>query len=384
LACAGLVLALATGATEARAAELGRLTVSPTARGARVSLDFSAPTRVDVRELRSGDRLGRLYVDLPMGTRVGRAVSRAVPGAGPVDGLRVGARENGAPRLVVELADGATYRVGRTGALVLLEVSLPQGTAKAAAPAPPPAPPPGRPTKAAASRRDFARPRIVIDPGHGGRDPGAQGHAVEKVVTLAVARRLATHLRERLGAETILTRSDDATLELADRTERANGERADLFVSIHANASRNTQAAGIETYYLTTPNDRATIRLAAMENGLDYVPQAEGTRLRYILSDLLQVGKIDESVRLARKVQRSLVGHLGARYPDVADLGVKQGPFYVLVGAHMPCVLVEVSFLTHPVEGRRLATDHYQAAVAEGLYAGIAAYLADDRRGRTL
>jgi len=383
LACAGLVLACATRATDTSAAELGRLTVAPTADGARVSLDFSAPTRVDVRELKSGDRLGRLYVDLPAGTRVGRAVARSSEGAGPIGGLRVGAREDGAPRLVVALADGATYRVGRTGALVLLDVTTP---AAPAAPAPAAhAPPVAKPAKvAAAKRRDFSRPRIVIDPGHGGRDPGAQGFAVEKGVTLAVARRLAAHLRERLGAETILTRSDDATLELGDRTERANGEAGDLFVSIHANASRNAQASGIETYYLNNTNDRATIRLAAMENGLDYVPQAQGSQLRYILSDLLQVGKIDGSVRLAQTVQRSLVGHLGARYPDVTDLGVKQGPFYVLVGAHMPCVLVEMSFLTHPVEGRRLATDHYQAAVAEGLYAGIAAYLADDRRGRTL
>jgi N-acetylmuramoyl-L-alanine amidase len=203
-------------------------------------------------------------------------------------------------------------------------------------------------------------------------------------VTLAVAQRLAALLREGLGAETILTRRGDETLELGDRTERANAEAADLFVSIHANASPNRQAAGIETYYLNNTNDRASIRLAAMENGLDYVPQAEGTRLRYILSDLLQVGKIEESVRLARTVQRTLVGHLGSRYSEVADLGVKQGPFYVLVGAHMPCVLVEVSFLTHPVEGRRLASDAYQAAVAEGLYGGIAAYLADARRERTL
>jgi len=379
LACAGLVLVCATRATDARAAELGRLTVAPTAEGARVSLDFSAPTRVVVRELRSGDRLGRLYVDLPAGTRVGRAVARSTPGAGPVGALRVGAREDGAPRLVVELTGGATYRVGRTGAIVRLEVAPPTPVPSAV-----PAGAGARPARATAKRRDFARPRIVIDPGHGGKDPGARGFAVEKVVTLAVARRLATHLRERLGAETILTRSDDTTLELGDRTERANGEAADLFVSIHANASRNTQAAGVETYYLNNTNDRATIRLAAMENGLDYVPQAQGTRLRYILSDLLQVGKIDASVRLAHTVQRSLVGHLGARYADVGDLGVKQGPFYVLVGAHMPCVLVEMSFLTHPVEGRRLATDHYQAAVAEGLYAGIAAYLADDRRGRTL
>jgi N-acetylmuramoyl-L-alanine amidase len=374
-ACAGLVLALAMGATNARAAELGRLTVGATAVGAKVSLDFSAPTPVAVRELRTGDRLGRLYLDLPAGTRVGRGVARATPGVGPVAGLRVGAREDGAPRLVVQLAEGATYRVGRTGALVLLDVVPPAQPMRASAP---------KPKVVAAPRRDFARPRIVIDPGHGGRDPGAHGYAVEKLVTLAVAQRLAAHLRDRLGAETILTRNGDDTLELGDRTERANGEGADLFVSIHANASRNTEAGGIETYYLNNTNDRATIRLAAMENGLDYVPQAQGTRLRYILSDLLQVGKIDESVRLARTVQRTLVGYLSGRYADVSDLGVKQGPFYVLVGAHMPCVLVEVSFLTHPVEGRRLATDAYQAAVAEGLYAGLAAYLADDRRGRTL
>jgi N-acetylmuramoyl-L-alanine amidase len=377
------VLACATaGEPEARATELGRLTVGATDDGAHVSLDFSAPTRVAIEELRTGDRLGRLYVDLPAGTRIGRAITRSMPGAGPVAGLRVGARESGAPRLVVEVAAGATYRVGPTGALVRLEVAPPADAARATTA-------PTKPAKVASKarpRRNFARPRIVIDPGHGGRDPGAHGFAVEKVVTLAVGRRLARLLRERLGAETILTRDDDATLELRDRTERANGEGADLFVSIHANASRNTRAAGIETYYLNNTNDRATIRLAAMENGLDDVPQAEGegTQLRYILSDLLQVGKIDQSVRLAHKVQRSLVGHLGARYPDVADLGVKQGPFYVLVGAYMPCVLVEMSFLTHPVEGRRLATESYQAAVAEGLYAGIAAYLADERRGRTL
>jgi N-acetylmuramoyl-L-alanine amidase len=375
-ACAGLALALVWGALEARAAELARLTVGPAPAGARVALDFSAATPVAVRELRTGDRLGRLYVDLPSGTRVSRGVARTMPGSGPVGSVRLGARDDGAPRLVVQLVEGATYRLGRTGSLVVLEIAPPPAGAAAPVASAKPA--------AAGPRRDFARPRIVIDPGHGGKDPGAQGYVTEKVVTLAVAHRLADHLRERLGAETILTRDGDDTLELSDRTERANAEGADLFVSVHANASRNREAAGIETFYLNNTNDRATIRLAAMENGLAYVPQARGSRLRYILSDLLQVGKIEESVRLARTVQRTLVGHLAHRYADVADLGVKQGPFYVLVGAHMPCVLVEVSFLTHPVEGRRLASTAYQAAVAEGLYAGVAAYLADDRRGRTL
>lgn len=377
MCAAGAILAFALA--EARAAELARLTVATRADTAVVSLDFSAPTPVAVREPgTSEERLGRLYLDLPRGTRIGRAVSRRLDGAGPVQAIRLGASADGVPRLVVQTTRGATHRLARRGTLVTLEVREPPAPGAAAASRAPRAAP-------ASARRDFARPRIVIDPGHGGRDPGARGYAVEKEVTLAVSRRLAEHLRERLGAVTILTRDDDATLSLAERTARANAEQADLFVSIHANASPNRGVAGVETYYLNNTDDRATIRLAAMENGLPYLPPARGgTQLRYILSDLLQVGKIEESVALARTVQRSLVGHLGRRYPGVADLGVKQGPFYVLVGAHMPCVLVEIAFLTHPVEGRRLGTDAYQAAVAEGLYAGIAAFLADARRGRTL
>ncbi|HJQ84041.1 MAG TPA: N-acetylmuramoyl-L-alanine amidase, partial [Candidatus Binatia bacterium] len=113
-------------------------------------------------------------------------------------------------------------------------------------------------------------------------------------------------------------------------------------------------------------------------------PRRRGADLRYILSDLVQVGKMEESVALATAIQRGLVGHLGTRYPDVADLGVKRGPFYVLVGAYMPCVLVETSFLTHPTEGRRLAARSYREAVAEGIYAGVARFLADGRRARTL
>jgi N-acetylmuramoyl-L-alanine amidase len=226
----------------------------------------------------------------------------------------------------------------------------------------------------------------VLDPGHGGRDPGARGYAVEKEVTLAIARRLAVLLRERLAATGILTRARDTTLSLAARTARANSEGADLFLSIHANASPNSRLNGVETYYLNDTDDRATIRLAAMENGLPAARKRVRGRadLRYILSDLVQVGKMEESVALAGAIQRALVGHLDERYPGVADLGVKRGPFYVLVGAHMPCVLVETSFLTHPGEGRRLAGNAYREAVAEGLFIGIARFLDDARRARTL
>ena len=122
-----------------------------------------------------------------------------------------------------------------------------------------------------------------------------------------------------------------------------------------------------------------------MENGLDLLrPRGEGSDLRYILSDLVQVGKMDESIALARAVQRAVVVTTRSRYPYVTDLGVKRGPFYVLVGAYMPCVLVETSFLTHPIEGRRLARAEYQATIAEGLAAGVARFLADTRRARTL
>jgi len=156
-------------------------------------------------------------------------------------------------------------------------------------------------------------------------------------------------------------------------------------VSIHANASRSPRLHGVETYYLNNTGDHATMRLAAMENGLPETPR-RGTRadLRYILSDLVQVGKMEESIALATAVQRALVDHVGARWPGVVDLGVKRGPFYVLVGAYMPCVLVETSFLTHPAEGRRLAGRAYREAVAEGVYSGVARFLEDARRARTL
>jgi N-acetylmuramoyl-L-alanine amidase len=229
-----------------------------------------------------------------------------------------------------------------------------------------------------------SRPKIVLDPGHGGRDPGARGHAVEKEVTLSIARRLGTLLRERLGAEVILTRTTDKTLPLSARTARANAEAADLFISIHANASRRRSLNGVETYYLNNTTDHATLRLASMENGKP-VPRRRGkTDLRYILSSLVQVGKMEESVALASAVQRGLVSHLRSEYGAVNDLGVKRGPFYVLVGAHMPCVLVETAFLTHPQEGRRLAGNAYREAIAEGLFEGVSRFVKDSRRAQTL
>ena len=229
------------------------------------------------------------------------------------------------------------------------------------------------------------RPRIIVlDPGHGGHDPGARGvdGVLEKDVVLAISHQLKERLERGIGATVLLTRSGDETRSLAERTAFANASGADLFISIHANADATGTLQGIETYTLNNTNDRATIRLASMENGPGF--QVGRDDLSFILSDMVQSGKEEESTELAQRLHSRVLARLRSRYPDVRNLGVKKGPFYVLVGAYMPCVLVETSFLSHPVEGRRLASPAYQAAIVEGLYQGIGDFLGEARLAKTL
>jgi N-acetylmuramoyl-L-alanine amidase len=241
-----------------------------------------------------------------------------------------------------------------------------------------------RPTRSPAPT---SAPRtVVIDPGHGGKDPGAQGYGPpEKDVTLAIAKLIAEKLAESGDARVVLTRTDDRFVSLEERTATANAEAAELFVSIHANASESPTLGGIETYTLNNTDDQATIRLAALENGLTLAGAKPGEQdLAYILSDLVQTGKEDESVLLARAVQRDLVRYLRGRWKGVTDLGVKKGPFYVLVGAYMPCALVEIGFLTHEVEGPRIGTERYQRDLAEGIARGIQRFFAAPPPGANL
>jgi len=381
--------------------ELRAVVLRPTADGVSLVIDVSRAATPRVRDVRDErGSLVRIHVDLPAGTTIKPGAAPTGLAGGPIDRVRVGLLESDRPRVVVDV-DGATdYRVEPTSdpTRIVLTVlgSAPPATPDTVTPAavitPPPVvtrPPPTPAPPARRARKPGARPRIVLDPGHGGDDPGAQGFVVEKEMTLDVARRLRRLLRTKLGAEVVLTRDNDETLSLKERTARANAEGADLFVSIHANATPTGDARGIETYYLDNSTDHGTLRLAKMENGLDLLHPGQGAKadqasLRYILSDLVQVGKLDDSVRLARNVQRGLVSHLRDKYPGVVDLGVKRGPFFVLVGAYMPCVLVETAFLTHPVEGPRLVRESYRADLAEGLYRGIARFLRDLSRRRTL
>jgi len=225
--------------------------------------------------------------------------------------------------------------------------------------------------------RNGATPVVVIDPGHGGHDPGTSSASgiAEKDVALQIATRLQRSLR-MLGINAELTRADDRFLSLAERTQLANHRGADLFVSIHLNSSPDTGTSGIETYYLNNTTDRATIRLARMENeGLGTAGDSGKPNLNYILTDLRQGDKANESVALARMIENESVAAL-ATTPGIRvnALGAKQGPFYVLVGAEMPAVLVECGFLSNRGEAERLTDGAYQQGLADGIAAAIGGY----------
>lgn len=215
--------------------------------------------------------------------------------------------------------------------------------------------------------------KIVIDPGHGGRDPGAVGVAgvAEKDIALAVARKLVARLKTEMGIDALLTRDDDRFVSLEERTAMANKENADLFISLHVNASPNSDARGIETYYLDNTTDEAALRMAARENG---IAREKISDLQFILSDMVQNLKLEDSVTLAHRLQSSVVSQMGRRYGEVRDLGVKKAQFYVLVGARMPSVLVEMFFITNRAEARALALEDYQEALADALFEGIKKY----------
>jgi N-acetylmuramoyl-L-alanine amidase len=218
--------------------------------------------------------------------------------------------------------------------------------------------------------------RVVIDAGHGGNDTGAIGPTgvKEKDVTLAIARKLASKL-EDAGLEVVLTRDTDRYVKLADRTALANEKRGDLFISVHCNAGASRKWRGVETYTLNLNSDRYAARLAARENAGSERGIGE---LQYILADLATKANTDDSTRLAHAVQSELhdaVREDGGK--EARDLGVKQALFFVLVGARMPAILVETSFISNPEEEKLLKTASYQDDVAGSIADGVDRFIAD-------
>lgn len=216
--------------------------------------------------------------------------------------------------------------------------------------------------------------RIVIDPGHGGEDHGATGASglKEKDVALNIALELAKIIKKNSDIEVILTRESDITLKLSERTALAKERRADLFISIHANANKNKKISGVEVYYLNNTDDRASQRVAMLEN---INSDKSISDLKMTLLDLAISANVDESMRLAQYVQDGIVTSLKKRYPEVKDRGVKYALFYVLFGTEIPSILIETSFISNPTEEKRLRSREYRRLIAKGIFEGIMRYI---------
>ncbi len=216
--------------------------------------------------------------------------------------------------------------------------------------------------------------RIVIDPGHGGHDTGTIGPngLREKDLVLEVGRKLGKLLETRLGAEVVYTRKDDTFIPLETRTAIANQQRADLFISIHANSSDDPAARGVETYYLNFTSSPDALEVAARENA---VSEKSVYELQDLVKKIALKEKIEESREFAGDVQESLHSGLASKSPAIRNRGVKKAPFIVLIGANMPSILAEISFVSNPTDERRLETSEYREKIAESLYHGIAKYV---------
>jgi N-acetylmuramoyl-L-alanine amidase len=218
--------------------------------------------------------------------------------------------------------------------------------------------------------------RVVLDPGHGGKDTGAVGPTGvrEKDVTLDVAHRVAPVLASQ-GLQVVLTRDDDRFVSLEERTARANAFGADLFVSIHCNASETKARRGVETYVLDTTRDEIAARVAARENA---TTQAASAELAALLGSLRMASDAKRSMRFGQLLQRASTTALRARFADALDGGVHTAGFYVLVGARMPSVLFETSYISNPVEETRLGSEDYRQLLADAIINAVKAY----RQGR--
>ncbi len=319
----------------------------------------------------------RLFVDLDQ-SRLGPGVDKVIPiNDNLLSDARAGQNTSDTVRVVIDIKSFRNYKIFslKNPFRVVIDVWGVEQRPSSVAAAPQPAKGKNLPVEALAKQLSLGVKRIVIDPGHGGKDYGAPGYykgVHEKYIVLSIAKRLAEMIRKEIGCEVVLTRTGDTFLPLEERTAVANTRNADLFISIHTNAARDKRAYGIETYFLNLATDDDAIRVAALENATSTKNISD---LQAILTDLMQNAKINESSRLATHVHEKINRKLKTHYSKIKDKGVKQAPFYVLLGAQMPAVLVETSFISNSRECKRLQDPNYQKRLCEGIVAGIKAYI---------
>jgi N-acetylmuramoyl-L-alanine amidase len=339
----------------------------------RIVIDVNSQVEYASHLLRRDPSLGkppRLYIDLENST-LDTSFAGAIPiGDGLLRKVRAGQYKPRVVRVVLDIESIEDHKIFSLSDPFRIVIDV-TGESRMK----PPLPGKGKaPSLTLAQQLGLGVRKVVIDPGHGGKDPGAVGPSgvKEKDVVLGIAKRLKEKINAKLNLDAILTRSSDKFLPLEERTALANTQKADLFVSIHTNAHKNRRIYGISTYILNVATDEEAARLAAFENA---VSAKRISDLEKILNDLMLNSKINESSRLADAVQQGLIQGLPRAYSKIKDLGVKQAPFYVLIGAQMPSIMVEISFITNRWEEKRLASADYQEAVAEGILTGIKSYI---------
>ena len=321
----------------------------------------------------------RLYIDLSK-SRLGKDIPKFVPiNDELLSDARAGQYTDELVRIVVDIKSFKNYKIFslKNPFRIVLDVwgddtnKQPAGRSSASL-----RPSDGKLRPGAIARQlALGVSRIVIDPGHGGKDYGAPGYLKgvhEKDVVLQIAKRLARKVESELKCDAVLTRTTDRYLTLEERTAIANTQNADLFISIHTNAVRDKRAYGIETFFLNLATDDDAIRVAARENATSAKNISD---LESILNDLMQNAKISESSRLAAMVQESMYLHLKQNFSYIRSKGVKQAPFYVLLGAQMPALLVETAFISNPRECKRLTNANYQDKLCDGIIRGIRKYI---------
>ncbi len=384
----------------------------------RIVVDLEAEVSFRSERLTGPDRV---YFDLP-NTRLSPALKGKTLAVGDeiVKQIRIAQNQVGVTRVVLDLNSDSEHSVSvlanpprvvvelrqrtaaakspagpvKTAELASPPVAQPKATPPVAAPpksAPEPPeldPPKAEPPKAARAKaaqansrgeRNLIRAlglkvaRVVIDAGHGGHDTGTIGPTglMEKELALDVATRLGALVSERIGSEVILTRTDDTFVSLEDRTALANEKQADLFISIHANSSKFPHARGIETYYLNLTADREALEVAARENAASRKSIHD---LQDLVTKITLTEKIAESREFAGQVQRSLYGAMSKENAALRNRGVRKAPFVVLIGARMPSVLAEVSFISNPRDEKLLKTPAWRQKIAEALFNGLAGY----------
>lgn len=337
----------------------------------RVVLDLDRKVDYKVNRLKEDKSAGkpsRIYIDLFHTQYAENSPRRFGLEQGPVACIRTAHQKKETERLVLDLRQAEQYKVFYLDRPARIVMDLwwteqdKSGQERKGNP------------EVKGTKRQASLPLIVLDPGHGGVDPGAVGKRglKEKDVVFSIAKRVKRILEQKKKARVILTRESDKFLPLENRTWIANSRGADLFVSVHANACPNRRVRGVETYYLDNTTDKAAIRLAALENR---TAKRKTDDLQRILRDLRLSSNANASHQLAHTVQKGLIRGLRSRYTGVEDLGAKGNLFYVLIGAHMPSILVEVSFISNTAEEKRLRSTSYQKVIAQGIAEGIERFL---------